>query len=766
MHSSTAETPNQTNPDALVWKEDDLQDFFNRRRTFREEWIRTLEKKQHPHRWVSLINATEEIQPGQLSPLLNKVYGQDKEARKKALLALKELFVFTDSEKSTVCWQKPLILAAIDAAIKDPNQIHLVRTWFDCTRPRCPRRQIRFQRLLCDSLAICPSEARPGLADNIRNYLCTNKTENQASNLFFFFSAIAEYASLDFAKAYFQENAVLLSVFCKKDASLNETIQSANNSAELQNSLLRLRLCKLYPKYRNVILQAAPYSEAGARDATETLLKLDDSLEALLPLLAAGGSIKAQNGEGYHALLEAAAKGHLKVVQCLLDAGAAVNAQTNDGLPPLHGAIKKGHFEVVKCLLNAGAAANIQTNDGWTALDMAGTLYEEKIKTIQHLWNTGAQNTRNNDGELTLVRATTAALKCLETKEALINKCDEVTLADAATNEEKQHPNRWMSLISANEKRKLDQQSPLLKDVDSEDKKTRKKALNELKAIFASVNTDARGMCWQKPLILAAIDAAIKDSDQIHLVHTWLDCTQPRCFKRQVRFQRLLCDSLVLCPSEVIPDLADNVLNYLCANKAENHESNLFFFFSAIAEYASLDFAKAYLQESAVFFSDFCEENAPLTEIIQNANSSAELQNRLLRLRLCKLYPEHRDVLQAIPYSAEIARAATVALSNNPPSTLENLLPLLARGAKIVKDEDNCKTPLMLAAYKGDINVVQGLLAAGAPINIKDDNGNTALTLAAVKGHFDIVRCLFNAGAALDIKDEGNQAALMLAATG
>ena len=386
-------------------EDDDLRELTSARhvsRDFHNAWIMMLERKQHPVRWGSLLSANEVLQPGQLSPLLKAVYGQDKEA----LLTLKGVFVSTDTERSMVHWQKALILAAIEAAINDPKQIHLVHTWLDCIRPHCLRRQVQFQRLLCDNLAFCPPEAMPGLAVKVLNYLLLNKTEDHEFNLFFFFSAIAEHASLDFAKAYLQNNITWLSVFCEEDASVTEIIQSANSPAERQNRLLRARLCKLYPSHRDGILQVMPYSDARADNATGMFLRTPlETLEGLLPLLAAGAAVNAQGDDGgLTVLLCSAAHGRFTTVECLLAAGAAVDAQTNDGWTALIWAADRGHLNVVECLLAAGAAVNTQTNDGWTALIRAADRGD--LNVVECLLAAGAAvDAQTNDGWTALIWA-------------------------------------------------------------------------------------------------------------------------------------------------------------------------------------------------------------------------------------------------------------------------------------------------------------------------------------------------------------------------
>ena len=74
-------------------------------------------------------------------------------------------------------------------------------------------------------------------------------------------------------------------------------------------------------------------------------------------------------------------------------------------------------------------------------------------------------------------------------------------------------------------------------------------------------------------------------------------------------------------------------------------------------------------------------------------------------------------------------------------------------------------TPLIRAAYRGNLEVVQYLLDNGASINLQDDLGRVALIEAAIIGNLPVVECLLNKGAEVNVQNANKKTALMLAAS-
>lgn len=88
----------------------------------------------------------------------------------------------------------------------------------------------------------------------------------------------------------------------------------------------------------------------------------------------------------------------------------------------------------------------------------------------------------------------------------------------------------------------------------------------------------------------------------------------------------------------------------------------------------------------------------------------------------------------------------------------------LERGADVNKPDQHGCTPLMHAARRGQVAVVETLLAAGADPHRVSPKGNHALYDAALGGNPEIVRRLLHAGVDVNVTAAGGLTALMMAA--
>ena len=89
---------------------------------------------------------------------------------------------------------------------------------------------------------------------------------------------------------------------------------------------------------------------------------------------------------------------------------------------------------------------------------------------------------------------------------------------------------------------------------------------------------------------------------------------------------------------------------------------------------------------------------------------------------------------------------------------------LLAKGAKVdVGAPETNQTPLMVAAFNENRDMVVLLLGAGAQVNAQDPAGDTPLTQAARKGNAELIALLINAGADMEVRTSEGLTALCLA---
>ncbi|XP_002737915.1 fibronectin type 3 and ankyrin repeat domains protein 1-like [Saccoglossus kowalevskii] len=64
-------------------------------------------------------------------------------------------------------------------------------------------------------------------------------------------------------------------------------------------------------------------------------------------------------------------------------------------------------------------------------------------------------------------------------------------------------------------------------------------------------------------------------------------------------------------------------------------------------------------------------------------------------------------------------------------------------------------SPLMSAAQKGYLNIVELLIEYGADVNFQNDSGKNALMLSCFAGHIEVVKLLKSHGAQWDVRDKG-----------
>ena len=85
---------------------------------------------------------------------------------------------------------------------------------------------------------------------------------------------------------------------------------------------------------------------------------------------------------------------------------------------------------------------------------------------------------------------------------------------------------------------------------------------------------------------------------------------------------------------------------------------------------------------------------------------------------------------------------------------MTNVKELVNAGASMLRNNQG-KTPLYFAAFKGHTDVMRYLLSKNADPDTVDDCGNTALHISAARGDLTIVEELVNAGASMLQNNQG-----------
>lgn len=180
--------------------------------------------------------------------------------------------------------------------------------------------------------------------------------------------------------------------------------------------------------------------------------------------------------------------------------------------------------------------------------------------------------------------------------------------------------------------------------------------------------------------------------------------------------------------------------------------------------------------ESAKFLCDMRKGNAAIAFRLSrsaapiNAEQTLELGHHILKANLYRNMPilqTPRD-LQSFWVEAvtENASDALCTLRNcyNPNVKVSRLLLLAGASPDARTEYFGNATILCIASHEGIIPMVKCLLEFGADVELTNSQGCTPLILAAAKGNWEVVRLLVAAGSALGHTDIGHQCALVHAA--
>lgn len=120
--------------------------------------------------------------------------------------------------------------------------------------------------------------------------------------------------------------------------------------------------------------------------------------------------------------------------------------------------------------------------------------------------------------------------------------------------------------------------------------------------------------------------------------------------------------------------------------------------------------------------------------------------------QLCQLFPNLINMADIKGFTPLI-----IAVYNNQPEVVDLLL---QNGADPNAQDQSGNTALMGASFKGYVSLAEKLVAAGADVNLRNGQGAPALTFAATFGQLAIARLLLQHGAAADYSDSRGKTSL------
>ncbi|MBI4807811.1 MAG: ankyrin repeat domain-containing protein [Nitrosomonadales bacterium] len=187
--------------------------------------------------------------------------------------------------------------------------------------------------------------------------------------------------------------------------------------------------------------------------------------------------------------------------------------------------------------------------------------------------------------------------------------------------------------------------------------------------------------------------------------------------------------------------------------------------FSKLLELWQTPYIDGYLQDLMVDKRGGDRDGFPpeaAMEIIRLSNFLHELHNAGKVVQAWEDIPEYkRHELERYGYDFT-SKGLLKSVEDNHQNAVQLFL---SCGVDLEVRDDRNWTPLMVAAFNGNLEFTQLLLKCGARLSTRDKNGYTPMHWAAYNGHTEVLKFLIEIGAEPDIPSQFGWTALMQAAT-
>ena len=529
---------------------------------------------------------------------------------------------------------------------------------------------------------------------------------------------------------------------------------------------------------QEIIDNGGDVNAVNRRGQTPLLLSCNyKHMDSVLVLLGVGADLTYTDENGF-SCLHAAIYGHCSkyILQALIDHGAHIDARTEDGTNALLFACRKGQSESVNFLLEAGADVNIADALGNTILHFA-VFFRCGKDTLQKIMCYGVDvNAVNNNNQTALLLACGSAL----------DECVKLLLANGADPNISESVTGFRCLHAA----------VLGKCTDETLEEIANKAYVNAQAFDGQTALFFACSHRQQNSIKVLLEAAANPNIASAKGHTSLHAAViGGCSKKIIR-------SIIKHGSDVNGGNNSSRTSLMIAS-LQNNAGAINVLLNAGADITITDNTGITCLHHAVMGG--CNKEILQTIIDHGADVNATNKNNISPLILA-CHDGNVDAFDVLVNAGAHHNTqgtqglSLIYLAAAEGWSKEILQTIIDHGHDVNTIDKDCRTALMLAYWKENVEAIRFLLNAGADPNIAnavgatcihhavfggcnketlqiiieyganvnaiDKNSRTALMLACQKGNVEAINVLLNAGADINIRNANGSACILFAVVG